>query len=142
MKWSTVLIILVFVGYLAFMMLRKPAPTPGVFDAQITLADAQIQSAQSGKPIFVLVTADWCAPCQTLKRGALLDPSVVELISTQTIPVYLEADTNGAEIQNLPVSSYPTALVIKDGEVSASIVGGKPARKYLAVLKKALATGG
>ncbi len=142
MKWSMILLVLVFAGYIGFMLLRKPAPTPGLFDANITLADAQLQSEQSGKPIFVLVTADWCPPCQSLKRGAMVDAGVVDLISRRMIPVYLEADTNPAEIQDLPVRSYPTGLVISDGEVRAVIEGGKSATNYHAALEQALANGG
>jgi thiol-disulfide isomerase/thioredoxin len=142
MKWSTVVIILVFAGYIGFTMLRKPAPTPGVFDAKITLADALVQSTQTGKPILVLVTADWCPPCQKLKRGALSNPEVVQFISEQSIPVYLEDGQNRAEIQTLPVQSYPTTLIIKDGEIQASVVGGKSASRYLKVLQEAFASEG
>jgi thiol:disulfide interchange protein len=140
MKWSSVVIVLVFAGYIGFVMLRSPAPTPDVFSANITLADAQAQSAESGKPIFVLVTADWCPPCQKLKRGALSDPAVVKLISEQSIPVYLEDGQNRSEIQSLPVQSYPTTLIIQGDEITASIVGGKSAGKYLKVLQESFAS--
>lgn len=136
-----ILIILVFGGYMAFMMLRKPAPTPGVFDAKITLAQAEQESAESGKPILVLATADWCAPCQGLKRGALTDPAVVEFIKEQTIPVYLEDGTNREEIHELRVASYPTTLIMKDGNVQA-IEGGRSAGKYLEALRAAVTNAG
>ncbi|MCA9303108.1 MAG: thioredoxin family protein [Phycisphaerales bacterium] len=137
----TILIVLVFGGYIAFMMLRKPAPTPGVFDARITLAEARQQSAESGKPILVLATADWCAPCQGLKRGALTDPAVVEFIREQTIPVYLEDGTNRAEIRELQVASYPTTLILKGGSVQA-ITGGRSADNYLEAIRLAVTNAG
>ena len=52
-------------------LVRGPAETPGVFEAGYSLQEATQKSASAGKPMLVLVTADWCPPCQALKRGAL-----------------------------------------------------------------------
>jgi len=131
----SILIILVFAGYIGFVMLRKAAPTPGVFDANITLAQAEQQSAESGKPIMVLATADWCAPCQSLKRGPLTDPGVIEMITSHTIPVYLEDGANREELATLPLQSYPTTFIVDGGRVTATILGG---RGYRAALERAL----
>ncbi len=142
MKWSSIAVVLLFAGYIAFVMLRGPAPTPGVFDAGITLAQAEEQSAETGKPILVLATADWCPPCQSLKRGALTDSAVVEFIGQQTIAVYLEDGAHKAELSTLPLDSYPTTFLLQDGRVFASIKGNWPAAKYLQALQEALATDG
>lgn len=135
----TLLIFLVFGGYIAFVMLRPPAKTPSVFDADLSLAEAEMRSAENGKPILILATADWCPPCQALKRGALTDPAVVELINEHTIPVYLEDGEHREELRTLPIQSYPTTLIIDDGRVSASIQG---ARGYESALKRALGLDG
>jgi thiol:disulfide interchange protein len=111
-------------------MLRGPAPTPDVFSDAYTLQQANQLSIEQGKPVLVLATADWCAPCQTLKRGALVDPGVVELINDRTIPVYLEDGENIDDIRSLGVRAYPTTLILSQGEVIASQPGGLPAPSY------------
>lgn len=135
----TILIFLVFAGYIGFVMLRPPAKTPSVFDANLSLAEAEAQSAENGKPILILATADWCPPCQSLKRGALTDPEVVKLINEHTIPVYLEDGKDRDELATLPLQSYPTTFLIDDGRVTASIQG---ARGYQSALKRALGLDG
>ncbi|HCT43849.1 MAG TPA: hypothetical protein DF699_01390, partial [Phycisphaerales bacterium] len=105
-------------------LLRGPAPTPDVFAAGYTLTEAIEMSAQNDKPVLVLATADWCAPCQALKRGALTDPQVAELIRENTIPVYLEDGDNSAEIGELGVPAFPTTMILERGQVTAMLEGG------------------
>lgn len=112
-------------------LLRGKAQTPGVFDSAYTLTQATELSLQTGKPMLVLVTADWCPPCQTLKRVTLVDPDVVEWVNSNTIPVYLEESTNPDEIGSLPVSSYPTTFLIQDGKILGSLKGYKSADKFI-----------
>lgn len=119
-------------------LLRGPAPTPDVFAAGYTLTEAIEMSAQNDKPVLVLATADWCAPCQTLKRGALTDPEVVGLIHENSIPVYLEHGSNRDEIDTLGVRAFPTTLILERGQVTAMLEGGAGASKYARLLKREL----
>lgn len=119
-------------------LLRGPAATPDVFSAAYTLEQANQLSIEQGKPVFVLATADWCAPCQTLKRGAMVDPSVVELISQRTIPVYLEESQSIDDIRSLGVRAYPTTLIVQQGEVIARIEGGASADRFAEMLRSEL----
>lgn len=112
-------------------LLRGPAATPDVFANGYTLTQARELAAQEQKPLLVLATADWCAPCQTLKRGALSDPSVAKLIEERTIPVYLEDGKDREEIAALGVRSYPTTLILdENGQIASTITGGRSAREY------------
>ncbi len=119
-------------------MVRGKAPTPDVFSGGYSLDQASQLSSETGKPIYVLATADWCAPCQALKRGALSDPAVTELISSRTIPVYLEDGTNKQEIQALGVRAYPTTMLIENGKVVLHAEGGASASKYAQMLRSEL----
>ena len=127
----------------AVMFLRAgPAPTPPVFEADLTLADAINESRESAKAVFVLATADWCPPCQALKRGAMTDERVVGVLRQRTLPVYLDAtesnSTGALEAARLGVSSLPTMLIIRDGEVLSSVVGAQTPDATLAWLDQAL----
>jgi thiol-disulfide isomerase/thioredoxin len=46
-------------------MLAAPA------DNNETYADARRQTTETGKPMVVMVSTDWCGPCQVMKRNVL-----------------------------------------------------------------------
>jgi len=106
-------------------LIRGPAETPDVFSDGYTLTQAKAIAAEQGKPIFAVATADWCAPCQTLKRGPLQDPDVVSIIREHAIPVYLEDGTDREDIKQLGIRGYPTSFIVDhDGQVLARVTGG------------------
>ena len=115
------------------------APTPRVFDTSVTLDEALRRSGESGRPVFAFVTADWCPPCQTLKRGALTDDRVTGLIQRSTEPVYI-TDKSPHDVERLAISAFPTSLIIHDGEVVASLRGGASPSGYLEWLDSSLPT--
>lgn len=100
------------------------AETPASFASHTTLDVAMAESASSGKPVLALVTADWCGPCQVLKRGALTDPRVTEWIGEHAIPAYVDGtDSNTEQAQHdlrmLQIEVFPTLVLLdKEGEVS------------------------
>lgn len=121
-------------------LVRGPAQTPGVFSQAYSLAQGTQLSQETGKPMFVLATADWCPPCQKLKRSALADSAVIAWINENTIPVYLEDGTNGDQIASLGVRSYPTTMLVREGEILNSIPGAHSASNYLSKLDSAIAS--
>ncbi len=106
------------------------APTPSVFDTSVSLDEALQRSDESGRPVFALVTADWCPPCQSLKRNALTDARVQGLIERSTVPVYI-TDKNGHDVERLGVSAFPTSFILRNGEVLASLRGAAAPDRYL-----------
>ncbi len=100
-----------------------PAEKPAIFAQNLSFPEATKASAQSGKPVLVYATASWCGPCQSFKRGALSDPEVERLITSRTLPVYLDIDEYSATASMLGVTSVPRLIVMKDHQILATRVG-------------------
>lgn len=132
--------------FVVIMFVRGPgagtADIPPLFEPGRTLAEARRVSQERGLPVLALVTADWCGPCQALKRGALSDPDVDAYLRAYTVPVYLEESESMAEIQELGARVYPTTFLLRDGEVIARIEGGGSPAAYLRTVRRALSDGG
>lgn len=130
-------VILLLMVFGVYLVLRgKAAPVPAVFDKTVTLAGAAEASTRSGMPVLAFVTADWCGPCQALKRTALADNDVTEWIRTSTHPVYVDA-TNGvpAEAQGLGVQRFPTMILLRGGKEVSRLVGNQPTSSVLGWLQ-------
>lgn len=133
---------IVFLGLIAYMaapkimnMVKGPAPLPTMFAKNYNIERASIQSETTGKPILILVTADWCPPCQALKKGALSDPKVSEWVKDNMVPVYLEDGADQDQIRLLPVRAYPTTIVLKDGQILGQFTGNKSPSAFLSRIK-------
>jgi len=142
-SWLPSLFLLLVVGgFITYRLVAgRTAPLPEVFDKTVSLQSALDESAQTGKPVFALLTADWCPACQGYKRGALVDQEVATTLRDQTIPVYIDVDAQEDDVRRLvemgmPINasggfSLPTSLVVKDGKVVSSLVGGQSASSLL-----------
>lgn len=130
--WSFVLVILV--ALLAFtMVMRNSAPMPPAFDKTVTLAEASSRAAQSGKPVLVFATADWCGPCQSFKKNALKDKTVEQWITINTHAVYLDCTKEvPADARDLPINALPTLLLVRNGKAVASLEGAESAATVIA----------
>ncbi len=135
-SWLLPIAIILVLGAL-IMMRGRGGPAPDYFDKSVTLTAAKAKSAESGKPIVALATADWCGPCQSLKKNALADPRVAGIMRDKVIPVYLDATTSlPADAEYLSIKGYPTVVVIKGGNEVGRFMGAQPAENVLAFLEQ------
>ncbi len=119
---------------------RGVAPTPQVFDEGWTLTEAKVESASSAKPVLALLTADWCPPCQQLKRGALSDSKVAAAIKERTIPVYVDVDHAAQDAQQFAnIRSIPTMVLQVGDEEVGRVTGVVGAGELLRWLDETLA---
>jgi len=142
-KAGTILLVFVL-GLLAFQVFfKQKAPTPAAFEGSGTLNDAIAASSSDGKVVFVMAHADWCGPCQNLKRGALSDPKVTQWLEANTHPVSLDVTKMDASTpqwvkeaaDSLGISGIPAMVMLRDGRVVSRQVGSMSAEKLLAWLE-------
>ncbi len=127
-KWfGPMVMLVVVVGILGVLRSRfgGVAETPASFAAHTTLDAALTESAESGKPVLALVTADWCAPCQSLKRGALADPRVTDWIGAHVVPAYVdgtdaELEQTQHDLRLLRIEVFPTLVLLDSQGVEVS----------------------
>lgn len=85
----------------------------------------------SDKAVLLDFYADWCGPCR------MVSPIVDEIAEEN--PQYLIAKVNVDEqpelAQMFGVSSIPTLVVLKNGNVANMAVGARPKAQILAMLE-------
>lgn len=115
------------------------APVPPVFAEKLTLAAAGAKAKEEGKLVFAMATADWCGPCQEMKRGPLRDPAVESWVREHAVTAYLDTDHSN-EIGELRIIGIPTFMMFKDGTELGRLSGGADRDELLAWLESSLAT--
>ena len=83
----------------------------------ITWADnyttAQQQAADSGKPIIIYFTGQWCSPCRVMKRQVWADDEVTTSVNSQFIPVAIDVDNpdNAQVLGRYKVGGAPVTMI-------------------------------
>ena len=146
MRARTVQSVLFFAVVLGLLVLLRAwtgrsAPTPPMFRSGLSLAEAEVEAADRDKIVMVVATADWCAPCQSLKRGALADRSVTEWVARHAAPVYVDLTAPGPEERaaaaRMGIGPIPAVVLLRDGREIARHVGVASADRLLRWLEAA-----
>ena len=97
---------------------------------KLTTDNFEQEVINSDKPVLVDLYADWCGPCQ------MLSPTIEEIaISQSNIKVCkINVDEQTPLAIKYGVSTIPTLLVFKNGQVVNKSVGVIPKEKILSLL--------
>ncbi|NEB79688.1 thioredoxin [Streptomyces sp. SID14478] len=94
----------------------------------VTDADFDEQVLESGRPVLVEFTAQWCGPCRQL---APVLKSIAQEEAERLDVVAIDVDANPETAVKYGVLSMPTLMVFKDGQPVWSRVGARPKRRLL-----------
>ena len=102
----------------------------------ITVTDGSFESITKRYPLLVVdCWAEWCAPCRTIA------PVIDELArnyKSKAVFGKLNVDENRRTATRFAVTSIPTLLLIKEGELVDRIVGAVPKEQIEAKLRQYL----
>jgi len=104
---------------------------------EITDQNFQSEVIDSGEPVLIDFWAPWCGPCR------MIAPMVEELAGEYKGSVKIgkiNIDDNPSAANNFGVSSIPTLMIFKAGEVIDRFVGVQPKNKLQAALDAAKVT--
>lgn len=74
--------------------------------------DAFGEASSSGRPVFVLVYADWCEWCKKYELETLEQLAIRERLAQEWVPVAVNYDDNPQLVRRLGVKLVPTTLLL------------------------------
>ena len=77
--------------------------------------------------VLVDFWADWCGPCRML--APILD-ELAEKLSDKAVFAKVDVDAETEIAQRFGISSIPTVILFKDGQIKDTKVGVQPAAEY------------
>jgi len=138
---------LLLVFGLSSLLAAAPAKDPATSLRWRPILEGEKEALAAGKPVLYFFTADWCPPCEVLKRTLFQDEDVIELVEKQFVPIAVvdreqEDGVNPPEVEALGfrflVTGLPTLVVARArGGPAVSQEGASGTERTLVFLRGA-----
>ena len=124
------LLFLTIIACFGFVANSQAQQSPIQWETSPRAAAAKAES--ESKLVMLHFTADWCGPCQNLKRFVFSSPSVARAIHQKAVPVIVDIDANKELAQQLGVVSIPyDVFLTPSGEVFTRHSSPKDSSNFL-----------
>jgi thiol:disulfide interchange protein len=110
-KGPSILLLLIGVGLFGFWGMRQWNKPRELIDWRTNFGNAQQEAAAARKPMLVYFTADWCGPCQEMKRTVWTDADVDQALGAY-VPVKIDVDADEDTAQRFGVNGIPRVQIV------------------------------
>ena len=107
----------------------------GKHTIELTDANFDAEVIQSDKPVLVDFWAVWCGPCRAIAPHV---EALSEEYAGRLKVGKVNVDENQATAAQFHITSIPTLLIFKDGQVQEQIVGVRPKPALVETIEKVL----
>ena len=126
-KLAPILVIGIIV-LVCFFVWRGFGPSAADASWYQTLDEGIFTSEASNKPMLVLYTADWCPPCQKLKKKTFSDSEVRTYLKANFVQVKIDLSnkfgSNNAIAQEYGIQSIPAMIIYASDRSEVSRLSG------------------
>jgi thioredoxin-like negative regulator of GroEL len=103
---------------------------PSLFSSE-PFTQALQASRGSGELLIIDFTAEWCAPCQAMDKGAWRDERVASWVRDHGKAIQIDVDKDREIAARYHVQAMPTVVALRDGEEIDRFTGGRSADDVL-----------
>ena len=105
--WRITLVVSIFYAWYCFYV-----PSISIAWAD-NYPSAQQQADQTGKPIVLFFTGNWCVPCKIMKRQVWADDDVMKTVNSDFVPVSIDVDdpNNASLLVRYNVGGTPITII-------------------------------
>src|SRR4051812_11549800 len=124
-------IALVFGAVLVMTLVSRHSSGREIVPWQSDLAAARTHARESNKPVLLYFTAEWCGPCQFMRKTTWTDRQVADALK-EYIPVRIDIDQQPSVARQYGVEAIPRFVILSpQGEVTRSAVGAKEPQEFI-----------